>query len=80
MRKKHSFNSALLVTSAAHMPRAMATFRRAGVPVIAASADVRVVENSDPFALLPDAGALPAVANALKEWTGLLVYRMRGWA
>lgn len=53
------FRSALLVTSAAHMPRALESFRKAGVPVTPSSTDIRVTE--DPLNLLdvlPDAGAL----------------------
>ena len=78
--QRRSFNSALLVTSAAHMPRAMATFRHAGLPVIASTADVLVVDNYNPFALLPDSVALFVTTSAMKEWIGLLVYRLRGWA
>jgi uncharacterized SAM-binding protein YcdF (DUF218 family) len=37
-----NLKSALLVTSAGHMPRAMAEFRRAEVPVIASTANVVV--------------------------------------
>src|SRR5262249_33550853 len=80
MWKREGFQSALLVTSAAHMPRAMATFLRAGLPVAASTADVRIVEAANPFALLPDAGALGTATNAMKEWLGLLAYRLRGWA
>jgi len=78
--QREGFGSALLVTSATHMPRAMATFLRAGLPVEASTADVRIVESANPFALLPDAGALGTSTNAMKEWLGLLVYRLRGWA
>lgn len=78
--RRNGFNSALLVTSAAHMPRAMATFRRLGMPVIASTADVRVVGGADFFAFLPDSEALIATTNAMKEWIGLFVYRLRGWA
>ena len=80
MRQRNGFQSALLVTSAAHMPRAMAIFRRAGIPVIASTADVQIIDIAYPFAVLPDAYALLATTNAIKEWIGLLVYRMRGWA
>jgi uncharacterized SAM-binding protein YcdF (DUF218 family) len=78
--QKEGFESALLVTSASHMPRAMATFLRAGLPVAASTADVRIVETANPFALLPDAGALVIATSAIKEWLGLLAYRLRGWA
>jgi len=79
--KGRPFTSALLVTSAVHMPRAMATFRRAGLPVIAATTDVHVVYNDhlDPVAWLPQAGALAMTTSAVKEWIGFLVYRARGY-
>jgi uncharacterized SAM-binding protein YcdF (DUF218 family) len=79
--KARGFKSALLVTSAIHMPRAIAVFRHADLPVIASTADVLVVDDDprDVFAWLPDASALAATTNALKEWTGILVYRLRGY-
>lgn len=71
--------SALLVTSAAHMPRALATFRKAGLPVTPAPTDIRAVD--EPFDLLdilPDAGALKDTSDAMKEYVGYAVYWMRG--
>ena len=73
------FQSALLVTSAAHMPRALASFRKAGVPVTPSSTDIRVVDDPlDPLDILPDAGALGGTSDAMKERIGYLVYWMRG--
>jgi uncharacterized SAM-binding protein YcdF (DUF218 family) len=82
MRQRAPFASALLVTSAAHMPRAMAVFRRAGLSVMAATTDVEVVDNADRSILrwFPDAGALAMTTDAVKEWIGLWVYRTRGYA
>jgi uncharacterized SAM-binding protein YcdF (DUF218 family) len=81
MWKARGFKSALLVTSAIHMPRAIAVFRRAGLPVIASTADVLVADGDprDLFAWLPDASALAGTTNALKEWMGILVYKFRGY-
>jgi uncharacterized SAM-binding protein YcdF (DUF218 family) len=81
MWKARGFKSALLVTSAIHMPRAIAVFRHAGLPVIASTADVLVVDGDsrDLFAWLPDASALAGTTKALKEWMGILVYRLRGY-
>jgi uncharacterized SAM-binding protein YcdF (DUF218 family) len=71
----------LLVTSATHMPRALATFRRAGVDAIPAATDYRMPDAAPLLlALLPDAGALADSTAALKEFLGLWVYRWRGWA
>jgi uncharacterized SAM-binding protein YcdF (DUF218 family) len=63
------------------MPRAMATFRHAGIPVTAATADVHAVDSSrsSPFSWLPNAGALVLTTNAMREWLGWVVYRARGY-
>ena len=72
-------NSALLVTSAAHMPRALATFRKADLPVMPAPADIRAVnEPFDLLDILPDAAALKDTSDAVKEYVGYAVYWMRG--
>jgi uncharacterized SAM-binding protein YcdF (DUF218 family) len=72
----------LLVTSATHMPRAAAVFRKAGFEVFAAPADFHTGWGGPAGLLqwLPDAGALSSSQIALKEWIGLCVYRLHGWA
>lgn len=71
----------LLVTSALHMPRALATFRAAGLDAIPAPTDFEVKARPRVFLdWLPDAEALAASTRALKEYLGLWVYRYRGWA
>jgi uncharacterized SAM-binding protein YcdF (DUF218 family) len=79
--KAKGFKSALLVTSATHMPRAMAVFRRAGIPVIASTTDVLAVDDDQVELLkwLPDASALLMTTNAAKEWMGFLTYKVRGY-
>ena len=71
----------LLVTSAIHMPRALATFRTMGINAIPSPTDYRVVEREKftIFDLLPDAEALTGTTQAIKEYFGLIVYRWRGW-
>ena len=77
-----AWRTALLVTSGAHMPRALAAFRRVGLNVIPAATDIRVVYPfySSLLDFLPDAGALAQTTDAIKEWIGLAAYRVRGWA
>lgn len=73
-------SNVLLVTSAAHMRRALGTFRGAGIEVVAAPTDFEVFE--EPTHLLrwiPDAEALHRSTKALKEFLGYYVYCWRGW-
>lgn len=79
---QHGFRSGILVTSAFHMPRAFASFRRVGLeltPWPSGYLVARPLMNSA-FDFLPDAGALGLATTGIKEWMGLWVYRWRGWA
>jgi uncharacterized SAM-binding protein YcdF (DUF218 family) len=73
--------SNLLGTSAAHMPRAVAAFKKVAVEVFPVSTDVRVINASTVtvFAFLPHAGALAMTTKAMREWLGRKVYEWRGW-
>jgi len=70
------------VTSASHMPRALAVFRLAGLPVEPSPTDFRVRHPlfDGIFDFLPDPAALGRTTAAIREMIGLAVYRMRGWA
>ena len=67
----------LLVTSAFHMPRAIAAFRAAGFPVEAYPVDWRTrgpIDATEPFMSMVD--GLRMTDFAVHEWMGLLVYRL----
>ena len=66
----------LLVTSALHMPRALALFTAQGLQVEPAPTDFEA-DNPPPGALawLPDAEALDGSGRAMKEWVGKWVGR-----
>jgi uncharacterized SAM-binding protein YcdF (DUF218 family) len=69
----------LLVTSAYHMPRAMAAFRAAGFAVEPCPVDWRTrgpIDLVRPFASLSE--GLRRTDTAVHEWVGLLVYRLAG--
>jgi uncharacterized SAM-binding protein YcdF (DUF218 family) len=69
----------LLVTSAFHMPRAIATFRAAGFPVEAYPVDWRTrgpVDATVLFSVLP--AGLAVTDTAVHEWVGLVAYRLTG--
>jgi len=76
----HGVRRIILVTSAMHMPRAAAAFRRAAFDVVAAPADFQSGwgEPGPIFRWIPDAGALIGSSRAIHEWLGLWVYRIRG--
>jgi uncharacterized SAM-binding protein YcdF (DUF218 family) len=79
---RHHVRRALLVTSAIHMPRALAIFAAAGIDVIPAPADVEVVRDRD-YGLrdwLPSVEALSRTSRSVKEYIGLLTWRIQLWA
>ncbi len=69
----------LLVTSAYHMPRAAATFGRTPLRVIPAVPPQLVRPLPRILQVLPSATALNNSTVALREYLGLVVYRVRGW-
>ena len=81
MRTRQPFATARPVTSAAHMPRALAVFRHAGLPLPRATTDVEIVRPGawTPLRWLPDAEALSLTTLAAKEWIGFWAYWARGY-
>jgi len=87
--RERGWHSLLLVTSATHLPRATATFRRlSGLEIVPVACDFQLAarnQSGQPTAesllldLLPQAGALASTSSSLKELLGLLVYRLKGW-
>jgi uncharacterized SAM-binding protein YcdF (DUF218 family) len=87
LAQRRGWRSLLLVTSASHLPRAVATARRLmHVKVVPVACDFQEVEITGRATaasliqgLLPDAQALAGTTRSLKELVGLAVYRLRGW-
>ncbi len=85
----NSLNSVLLVTSALHMPRSAAIFKKLGINIIPAPTDylapteiyeqVNATWQGRILSVFPDANALNHFTNALKEYVGFAIYRLRGW-
>jgi uncharacterized SAM-binding protein YcdF (DUF218 family) len=76
----------LLVTSAFHMPRSMAIFKKEGMEAIAAPTDYLFGESTQIqglsgfiLKLMPDAEAMHQTTVALKEYVGMVVYWLKGW-
>ena len=71
----------VLVTSATHLPRAMAMFKKVGMNPIPAPTDYEAIdENSDMLGWFPHAHAGLMIERALHEYLGLFWARMRGQA
>lgn len=68
----------LLVTSAWHMPRAMGTFRAAAIDVVAYPVDFRTSRNRLWGPEPSISSGLDRCDTAIREWVGLLVYRLTG--
>jgi len=70
-----------LVTSAVHMPRALAAFRTVGIDAVPTPTDYTALQSGDIGLLdyLPDAEALQATTAAVHEYLGMAYYRWRGW-
>jgi len=82
MLREHGISSVLLVTSALHMPRSMATFaKQTETTVIAApvAPQIYTPDNGSLNIWLPDLRTLDASRSIIKEYAGLLVYWLRGW-
>jgi uncharacterized SAM-binding protein YcdF (DUF218 family) len=69
-----------LVTSAMHMPRALAVARKAGLDdVQPLKADYRQIRNLTWGTWLPDPRAQRRWLPVVHEWVGMCGYRWRGW-
>ncbi|QRN94667.1 YdcF family protein [Archangium violaceum] len=79
--REKGWKTLLMVTSAAHMPRAQATFAAVGLKPDTLAVDVRAREwiiRSTWWQ--PRAANLSTGTDALRELFGRFVYRLRGWA
>ena len=70
----------ILVTSAAHMPRSMALFKKRGLQPLPAPTDylLKDSQGSSPMDFFPDAVSLEMVKTALHEYLGLAWSWLRG--
>lgn len=90
MLREKGINKVILCTSAIHMPRAMAAFEKQGIEVLPAPADFYVTSTVDPdeagsgiklslFYSFPQASYMQVTTESVKEYIGLLYYRLQGW-
>ncbi|PKO04490.1 MAG: hypothetical protein CVU41_16680 [Chloroflexi bacterium HGW-Chloroflexi-3] len=80
----------ILVTSASHMLRSVALFEKQGFKVIPAPADYSITQDNwqslwhPTFAevlvgLVPNASHLSDITIVMKEYIGIVIYRLQGW-
>jgi uncharacterized SAM-binding protein YcdF (DUF218 family) len=84
-----NFKRILLVTSAMHMPRSMAIFKHLGIDAIAAPTDYRIsqLELDEPnsqtaaaiLSFFPSEDCFSLTTQAIREYIGIFVYKLRGW-
>lgn len=74
----HRFGKILLVTSAVHMPRALALFRAQGIDALPAPTDFDAVPRKGMLQnWVPDAETLDRSSKAMKEYLAIAMYRVR---
>lgn len=80
----------ILITSAAHMPRSVALFKHLGLEVIPAPTDYAITQAgwdnlTQPniavqfLNLFPNINNMGVTTSVVKEYLGMLVYRLQGW-
>lgn len=80
----------LLVTSALHMPRAVALFEKQGLEVIPIPVDFTITENKSSRSssnstlgkiidVIPQVSNLSQTTYAIKEYVGIFIYKLQGW-
>lgn len=88
--EEYEIDGVLLVTSALHMPRSVAIFAKQGIAVTPAPTDFMVTWGEPGrtvargwdgalLKLMPSAEYLDLSTRVLREYLGLVVYRLRGW-
>jgi uncharacterized SAM-binding protein YcdF (DUF218 family) len=88
--KEKGISKIILVTSAMHMPRSVALFKKQGIEVIPSPTDFTITDDgwNRMFSpnletlltnLLPNSSAVGLTTSVLKEYIGMLTYRVQGW-
>lgn len=78
--QEKKFKSAVLVTSAFHMPRSVRCFKKVGLEVIPFPVDFKAADHSTfPESFFPSAQGIGDFATAVRELVGLLAYKVSGY-
>ena len=82
LAREKDWNKIILVTSAWHMRRSEAVFRKAGLEVIPVGADFmgnNGLETEWDFCPVPSVGAFRKLKLFMHEQVGWWYYKFRGW-
>lgn len=70
----------VLIISAFHMRRSLGCFRKVGMAVMPYAVDIRGhTTGPDAFGWVPEASCLAESTAAVREYVGLLMYRLQGY-
>jgi uncharacterized SAM-binding protein YcdF (DUF218 family) len=75
--RQHGLRRILLVTSAWHLPRAVASFQAQGLDVLPAPTGFRGPAVDGPLSFVPQVAALRDSCLGLHEWIGRLYYLLK---
>jgi uncharacterized SAM-binding protein YcdF (DUF218 family) len=79
MLRAHQLHHTLLITSASHMRRAVATFHKQGIFPDTYPVDYRATDIVTPFSFVPSASGVKKVTEGLHELIGFIMYRVQGY-
>ena len=81
LQEAYHWRNVLLVTSALHMPRSEALFKKQGIAVTPVGCDFRSCGTpKGSFSIFPRQNRFELLAAYLHEKIGMVYYRLRGWA
>jgi uncharacterized SAM-binding protein YcdF (DUF218 family) len=83
LAEKNGWKKIILVTSAFHMGRAEALFKKTGLVVVAVGSDFEGLSSLEAdfriYSIVPGSGGFQALGFYLHEQVGWLYYKLRGW-
>lgn len=80
LQEAYHWHNILLVTSALHMPRSVAVFKKQGITVTPVACDFRAYGTTRlPFSIFPQQDRFALLKAYLHEKIGMAYYRVRGW-
>ena len=81
--EKNGWEEIILVTSASHMRRAEALFKKTGLKVVTVGSDFEGLSSLEAdfriFSIVPSSGGFEKLYSYLHEQVGWLYYKLRGW-